>query len=105
MVKLIKIQTLLILKLQKKVKKYEDSLLLEDEAIEALSKLRKFEERYQQGLKAEAEAQRVQAQKNYEATLKNIEKEIMDSEEIIPGIKLSKEEKKKFIRRIYQSRF
>jgi hypothetical protein len=78
-----------------KLKKYEDALILEDEAKTALKKLRAYESKYQEQLKYDTERKKQAAQENYNQMLKQIESDIMASEEIIPGIQLSKEEKKK----------
>lgn len=79
----------------KKLTKYEDALILEDEAVTALKKLRIYEQRYQESLKESASKQRAKDLQDYQDKVKSIEKEIEDSQEIIPGITLSKEEKKK----------
>lgn len=79
----------------KKIKKYEDAAILDDEAKEALGWLVQFEKRYQEGLKNEA-AQRQQASEaNYQESLRKIENEILSYDEILPGIKESKENLKK----------
>jgi len=78
-----------------KIKKYEDALILEDEAKTALKKLKAYEAKYQEQLKYETQRKKLAAQENYNNMLKQIETDIMGSEEIIPGIELSKEEKKK----------
>lgn len=81
--------------IESKLKKYEDALILEDEAKTALKKLRSYETKYQEQLKAETERKKQEYQEYYNSQIKNIENTIMQSEEIIPGITLSKEEKKK----------
>lgn len=81
--------------IEKKIKRLEDSLLLEEESKEALEKLKIFEEKYQQNLIKETQERKKQAEKEWQDTLKNIEKTIMAADEIIPGIKLTKEEKQK----------
>ena len=53
------------------------------------------ESKYQEQLKADTERKKQEYQEHYIQTMKNIESDIMSSEEIIPGINLSKEEKKK----------
>lgn len=78
-----------------KLKKYEDALILEDEAKTALKKLKAYEAKYQEQLKYDTERKKLAAQEQYNQMLKQIETDIMGSEEIIPGIQLSKEEKKK----------
>ena len=78
-----------------KLKKYEDALILEDEAKTALKKLKAYEAKYQEQLKVDTQRKRQEAQENYNQMLKQIESDIMASDEIIPGITLSKEEKKK----------
>ena len=81
--------------IESKIKKYEDALILEDEAKTALKKLKAYEAKYQEQLKYDTERKKLAAQEQYNQTLKQIETDIMSSEEIIPGIQLSKEEKKK----------
>jgi len=81
--------------IESKIKKYEDALILEDEAKTALKKLKVYEAKYQEQLKYETERKKMAMQENYNQMLKQIESDIMSSEEIIPGIQLSKEEKKK----------
>lgn len=81
--------------IDKKLKKYEDSLLLEDEAKTALKKLQKFEAKYQESLVQEAKNQKIAEKKRFEETIANLEKQVMSTEEILPGIKLSKEDRKK----------
>ena len=78
-----------------KLKKYEDALILEDEAKTALKKLKAYEAKYQEQLKYDTERKKMAAQEQYNQMLKQVENDIMSSEEIIPGIQLSKEEKKK----------
>lgn len=81
--------------IDQKLTKLDDSLLLEDEALIAWKKLQKFEERYQESLVQEAKVTRENHQKEFDQKIKSLEKEIMSAEEIIPGIKLSKEDRKK----------
>ena len=81
--------------IESKIKKYEDALILEDEAKTALKKLKAYEAKYQEQLKYDTERKKLAAQEQYNQTLKQIETDIMSSEEIIPGIQLSKEDKKK----------
>lgn len=81
--------------IEAKLKKYEDALILEDEAKTALKKLRAYESKYQEQLKYDTERKKLAAQENYNQMMKQIETDIMSSDEIIPGIQLSKEEKKK----------
>ncbi len=83
---------------QKKVKKYEDALILEDEGIEAMGWLQTFEKRYEESLKKEAEVRAVEAQKQREASLKEIENSIMSSTEFIPGIPVTEEQKKRIFK-------
>jgi hypothetical protein len=77
------------------IQKLEDALLLEDKAVTSWKKLTKFEEKYQEQLVHEAKEIKERTQKEFDQRLKSLEKEIMDSEEIIPGIKLSKEDRQK----------
>lgn len=78
-----------------KIKKYEDALILEDEAKTALKKLKVYEAKYQEQLKYDTERKKLAAQENYNQMLKQVENDIMSSEELIPGIQLTKEEKRK----------
>lgn len=77
-----------------KLKKYESALILEDEAKMALKKLKVYEVEYQEQLKAQIEKQKEKSKKDFEESLKTIEKDIMSSEEIIKGIKTPKEVRK-----------
>lgn len=81
--------------IEAKLKKYEDALILEDEAKTALKKLRAYESKYQEQLKQDTQRKRQEAEENYNQMIKKIESDIMASDEIIPGIQLSKEDKKK----------
>lgn len=83
--------------IDKKIKKYEDSLLLEDEAKEALQKLRIFEKKYQEKLVSAQKEKNLEAQQEYNKRVQSIENEILGMDEIIPGIQVSKEERKKLI--------
>ena len=77
------------------IKKYDDSLLLDDQAKIALKKLKVFEQRYQANLVQAAEQNKKDQQTAFLKQLDSLEKEIMASEEIIPGIKTTPEERKK----------
>jgi len=77
-----------------KLKKYESALILEDEAKMALKKLKVYEVKYQEQLKAQIEDQKEKSKKEFEERVKAIEKDIMSSEEIIKGIKAPKEVRK-----------
>lgn len=79
----------------KKIKKYEDAAILDDEAKEALGWLTQFEKRYQDGLKAEAVQRQKASETQYQESLNKIENEILGYDEILPGIKESKENLKK----------
>lgn len=79
---------------KKKLQKYEDAVMLEDEAKTALSKLKVFESRYQQQLINQAEENKKLQQEQYNKWLSKVETEIMNAEEIIPGLKPTKEEKR-----------
>lgn len=81
--------------INKKVQKYEDSVILEDEAKTALQKLQRFEEKYQEKLVKEAKAAKEAEKNRIKDQIDNIQKEILNTEEILPGIKLSKEERQK----------
>tara|TARA_R110000868_G_scaffold14414_2_gene67064 strand:+ start:54540 stop:55631 length:1092 start_codon:yes stop_codon:yes gene_type:complete len=79
----------------KKIQKYEDSVLLEDEAKTALKKLQRFEEKYQESLVKEAKAAKIADKKRFDEQISNLEKQILSTEEFLPGIKLTKEERQK----------
>jgi len=81
--------------IETKLKKYEDALILEDEAKTALKKLRAYESKYQEQLKFQTQQKQEAARQNYETYMKKIETDIMNSQEIIPDIPVSKEERKK----------
>lgn len=81
--------------IKKKIKRFEDNVMLEDEAKEALDKLKTFEAKYQANLIKETAARKAQADREWKEQLQSIEKTIMTADEIIPGIKLTKEEKQK----------
>lgn len=81
--------------IENKITKLKDAVLLEDEAKTALKKLKVFEAKYQQQLVQTAENNRKAEEKAFIDRLQNLEKEVMSSEEIIPGVKITPEEKKK----------
>lgn len=81
--------------IETKLKKYEDALILEDEAKTALKKLRAYESKYQEQLKFQTQQKQEAARQNYETYMKKIETDIMNSQEIIPDIPVSKEDRKK----------
>ncbi len=81
--------------IKKKIQKFEDAAMLDEEAKEAHQWLLTFEKKYQESLKAEASQRIVENEKRNQETLRNIEKEILSYDEILPGIKSSKEEKQK----------
>ena len=81
--------------IETKLKKYEDALILEDEAKTALKKLRVYESKYQEQLKFQTQQKQEAARQNYETYMKKIESDIMNSQEIIPDIPVSKEDRKK----------
>jgi len=81
--------------IETKLKKYEDALILEDEAKTALKKLRVYESKYQEQLKFQTQQKQEAARQNYETYMKKIETDIMNSQEIIPDIPVSKEDRKK----------
>lgn len=81
--------------IESKITKLKDAVLLEDEAKTALKKLKVFEARYQQELVQAVERNRKAEEKAFAERLANLEKEVMSSEEIIPGIKVTPEERKK----------
>lgn len=81
--------------IEKKIKRFEEGVMLEEEAKEALEKLKTFEAKYQENLIKETKARKAAAEKEWQDQIKNIEKTIMTADEIIPGVKLSKEDKQK----------
>lgn len=78
-----------------KIKKYEDALILEDEAKTALKKLKAYEAKYQQELKARAVEEKKSQQEQVQKIYQKIESDIMGADEIIPGIKVDKTQKQK----------
>jgi len=78
-----------------KLKKLEDAMLLEDEAKTALRKLKTYEVKYQEQLKAQVAEAKQAEEKAFKEKVQSIQSEILSSEEIIKGIKLSKEERQK----------
>lgn len=82
-------------KIAKKLQKFEDSLLLEDEAKEAHEKLVIFEKKYQERLKDEQKQRIKQNEEDFQKKLSQVESEIMGTDEFIPGIKETKESKRK----------
>lgn len=78
-----------------KLQKLEDAVLLEDEAKTALNKLKVFEKRYQEQLVHQAEANKKAQEKEFQEKLKSIEQKVLSSEEIIPGVKLSVDDRKR----------
>lgn len=81
--------------IKEKLESYKDGLLLEKEAKIALKKLKKYEQSYQQQLAAEAQQQQIAAQKQYEAQLNQLKKDIESAESFIPGIQLQKSDKER----------
>lgn len=78
-----------------KLKKLEDAFMLEDEARTALKKLKVYESKYQEQLKNQVQEQKQADEKAFATRIKNIQTEILSAEEVIKGIKLSKEDKQK----------
>lgn len=83
--------------IKKRLGKLEENLMLEDEAKIALKKLKAYEAKYQENLKAEAKANKIAQEKAFQDQIKRIEEDITKSSEIIKGIQISKEEKKQLI--------
>jgi hypothetical protein len=81
--------------IEKKLQKYEDTGMLEDEALTAHKKLQRFEQKYQEGLKLEAEERKKNSDKQFQETLKGIQTTVEQSKEIIPGIDLTVDQKKR----------
>ncbi len=78
-----------------RVQKYEDTGLLEEESLLAHKKLVKFEQKYQEQLKKDAEVRTKERERQYQEQIKNIETTINTAKELIPGVKLTKESRKR----------
>lgn len=83
--------------IEARVQKYEDTGLLEEESLLARKKLVKFEEKYQEQLKKDAEGRVKEREKQNQEFLKNIENTVNTAKELIPGIKLTKESRKRIL--------
>lgn len=83
---------------KKKLEKYEDSGILEDEALTAQKKLHKYEIKYKENLVQENKRIQETQKIEYEQTIKKIEDTINTIPEIIPGIELTKEAREKLIK-------
>ena len=81
-----------------KIEKYEDNLLLESESKHAIKKLIKIEEREKENLVKEAEKAEQENMRVYNERVANFSKSIMEKEEIIPGISVTKEQKEAIIK-------
>lgn len=80
-----------------KVDKYEDSGILEDEALSDHKKLIKYEHKYKQNLIDENKKVQEAQKADYENRIKQIETQITSLDEIIPGIAITKEDKQKLV--------
>lgn len=81
-----------------KLDRMSASGILPDEAQDAHKKLIRYQEKYQESLKEQAKARKEKDQERVRDQVKEIENQIDTSDEILPGIKLSKEEKEKLKR-------
>ncbi len=78
-----------------KIQKWEDTGLLEEESLTMKKKLVKYEQKYQEQLDRNAEETKKARAKSYEDTIKTIENTVNTAKELIPGVKLTKDTRKK----------
>ncbi len=83
--------------IEAKIEKYEENLLLEDEAAHALKKLVKIEQRQKDQMLEEAKKQKANYEKQYEERLTTFKNNVMAKEEIIKGIPVTKEQREAII--------
>ena len=83
--------------ISEKIERYEENLLLEDEASSALKKLVKIEQRQKEKMLEDAKKQRIVEEKQYEERLTNFKNTVMAKEEIIKGIPVTKEQREAII--------
>jgi hypothetical protein len=83
--------------IQSKIEKYEDNLMLEGEAAFALKKLVKLEQQEKAYMVEQTKKAQEAQMKQYQERVDNFKKSVMDKEEIIAGIPLTKEQKEKII--------
>ena len=83
--------------IEAKIEKYEENLLLEDEASHALKKLVKIEQRQKDKMLEEAKNKKANYEKQYEERLTNFKNSVMGKEEIIKGIPVTKEQREAII--------
>ncbi len=84
--------------IERKIEKYEDNMLLEDESASALKKLIKYEEKYKAQALKEAEENTKKQKVEYEKRLKEYSDTVMGMEEIIPGIPTTKEQREAIVK-------
>ncbi len=78
-----------------KIQKWEDTGLLEEESITMTKKLVKYEQKYQEQLDNHTRETQKAKQKQVEETIKSIENTVNTAKELIPGVKLTKDNRKK----------
>jgi len=80
-----------------KADKYEDSGILEDEAVTAQKKLLKYQQKYKENLIQENKRIQEVQKAEYEQTINKITETINTANEIIPGVEITKADKEKII--------
>jgi hypothetical protein len=81
-----------------KLEKYEDALMLEGEAKSALKKLIKLEQREKEAYIKEAQHAEKTATEQYNQRIQSFTKSVMDKDEIIAGIPVTKEQKEEIVK-------
>ena len=81
-------------KIEKHISRLEDLDELTDEALDAKSSLIEFEKEEREAIKARNEEIKKQNEQKHLETVKQIQKTVTETKEIIPGIKLSEKEQK-----------
>ena len=84
--------------IESKLEKYEDNLLLEDEANSALKKLIKLEQKEKEYMIEQSKRAQEAQMRDYQHRVETFKKSVMDKEEIIAGIPITKEQKEKIIK-------
>lgn len=83
--------------IKSRLQKYEDNMLLEDEASSSLKRLTRMEHNYKSQMEEQAAQSRKLARENYEKAVKSYSESVMGKKEIIPGIPLTDAQKKKIV--------
>lgn len=81
--------------IQDKITRMESAGILDAEASDAHKKLMRYQEKYQQDLKAEAEQKKAADKAKFEQALRDIKNTVDTKEEILPGVKLTKDQRQK----------